>query len=331
MEKVLLRPDVTAHLSRNFSSSIAPSLERSLMAVVTQGVIPPFNQLLGRAVDACVSSVHREMVDVRKEIVKEQSEAVIVLEEEVHLLRRDVTDLKAALERMEGLVISLRSTPPQAPQAVAPPPPAPAVVSPRQQQQQFQQAQQRPQQRQTSSSYPQQQQEQSPYSLPPIPRAQTPPEAYEETFTNVLQPQHEPAFSSLVHLINSSPASRQDVVFPPAPRPPKLSPPVILSLAYRLAQVIASDDSPLNDDGRKQLGWLRRSVTSMDPSRQSPEVAEFTPRILESVVTSLHTRAKQLHAIQDRRGLEELRGVEAYARAQLRIFAEGGVRESFRR
>lgn len=324
MEKVLYRPEVTAHLARNFSSAIGPSLERSLLSVVAQGVVSPFKQLLAGAVEACVASVHREMVDVRKEVVKEQSEAVVVLEEEVQVLRRDVTDLKAALERMEGLVLRL-SAAPQAVTAPSPPAPAPApVVSPRQQQPQLPQ---RSTQRQVSSS---QGQPQSPYSLPPILRAQTPPEAYEETFTNVLQPQHEPAFSSLVQLIKSSPTSRQEVVFPPAPVPPKLSPPVILSLAYRLAQVIAADPSPLNDEGRKQLGWLRRSLTSMDVNRLSAEVADFTPRILESVVASLHARARQLHALQDRRGLEELRAAEVYARAQLRVFAEGGARESFR-
>lgn len=63
---------------------------------------------------------------------------------------------------------------------------------------------------------------------------------------------------------------------------------------------------------------------------QSPELADFIPRILDSVITSLHNRCKRLHAIGDKRGMEEARTVEQYARAEQRLFSER-ARESFRR
>jgi hypothetical protein len=59
-------------------------------------------------------------------------------------------------------------------------------------------------------------------------------------------------------------------------------------------------------------------------------LADFIPRILDSVITSLHNRCKRLHAIGDKRGMEEARTVEQYARAEQRLFAER-ARESFRR
>ena len=175
---------------------------------------------------------------MRKEIVREQSHSLETTEQEVHALRNDVVELRAALERMERFVLSLNT-----------PAPTPALFNPPPQQQR----------QATSQAVPASQ-----YALPPIPRTETPPARYEELFTNALQPDNEPEFTSLLYFIKSSPPSRPEAVFPPPPGRPRISSPVILSLAYRLAQVLSTREGPLDDEGRKQLHWVRKCLTSMD-------------------------------------------------------------------
>lgn len=231
LERLLYRPDLTAHLARNFSSAVGPALERNLHAVVSASV------------ESVMKGVRQEMVAVRKEIVREQSDALEFTEQEVHALRNDVVELRAALERMESIVLSLKT-----------PAPTPALPNPPHQQQ-----------RQSSQPIPASQ-----YALPPIPRTETPPARYEELFTNALQPDNEPEFTSLLYLIKSSPPSRLEAVFPPPPGRPRISSPVILSLAYRLAQVLSTKEGPLDEEGRKQLHWVRKCLTSMDGKVRSP-------------------------------------------------------------
>lgn len=330
IEQALRRPGVASDFAHSFSVGMGPSLERSLTQVVAQGVVPALNQSIAGAIDSILVTVHQEMVTVRKEIEREQSEAVVVLEEEVGALRGDVRDLKAALERMENLVLSLSSR--NAP---------PAVVSPQARQSTLV-AQQQPH---PSVIVP----PAASYTLPPVPRSQTPPQQYEELFTHVLQPQHEPHFTGLVQFIRSLPPTRMDAVFPPPPASPRISAPIVLSLCYRLSQVLATahELQPLDDDARKALHWIRKSLSAIDKvsifssylwtylvnaadarlvsfQSQTPEVASFTPRILDSVITSLHARGKALIKLNDRRGAEEIRIVEQYARAQLNVVSQGG-------
>lgn len=202
LEKLLSRPDLTAHVARSFSTSVGPALERSLSAVIASSVLPSINQSVQLALDTLMKNVRQEMTEVRKEIVREQSDALDFTEQEVHALRADVSDLKAALERMESIVLSLRAPPPPPPPppTVVAPAPAPApqsvpLASPRQQQS-FQQPFSPPQQQtQSQAARPQPLNVQQPlpqatddqYALPPIPRPDTPEERYEDIFINVLQ------------------------------------------------------------------------------------------------------------------------------------------------
>lgn len=179
MAKILYRPDLTSHLARHFSSAISPSLDRSLTSIVANGVIPAFNQSLNGAVEQCMLAVRREMVDVRKEVVKEQGEAVLELEEEVRGLRGELSEMRGAMERMERMLAGIERGASRVPAAAVASPRSgvqPAVLSPRQAQLQHQQ--QSPQRARRHAQ--QQQQQQAPYPFVPIPRAQTPPQAYED-------------------------------------------------------------------------------------------------------------------------------------------------------
>ncbi|GAA5889760.1 hypothetical protein JCM6882_004314 [Rhodosporidiobolus microsporus] len=354
LDKQLSRPDIAFPLSASIATTIAPPLERSLTHALMSAVVPSLERQLASAVDGLVTSIRQEMLDVRKEIVQEQSGAVAVLEDEVGALKSEVAGLRVQMEQLLDAFAASRIQPP--------------VGSPRMGQlpQQQQQQQRRPAPAPAapqlatgpnalptapyhhgipaslssaslasvagasvggggSAAYP----------LPPIPRTHTPPERYEELFTETMQPQHEPEFTALVHLINSSPAGRIDAVFPPVSvggGAPRISMAVVLSLAFRLSQVLASRDGRMDDEGRRMLAWLRRAVTACD-GKQPPEFHDMIPRILSQVLEHLITRGRRLAMVGDTAGVNEIRLIEQYARARLSLFQQGGGEgvEGFRR
>lgn len=220
---------MTTHLARNFSTAIGPSLENNITKVVVSTVIPLVTKSIQSAFESLNQTIRFEMVEVRKSIVKEQSGALESTEREVLFLKEEMKNMKVTLARMESLISSTSSSSSR---------------------------------RAASSSQSQNVPEN--YVLPVIPRAESPPESYEITFTNALQPSNEPEFVSLLHLINSSPATRMDAVFPAQPAKPRISPPVILSLAYRLGTVIQNKAGKLDDEGKKQLQYLRKCINALD-------------------------------------------------------------------
>ncbi|GAA6035482.1 hypothetical protein JCM8097_000275 [Rhodosporidiobolus ruineniae] len=321
LDKQLSRPEIAFPLSASIATTIAPGLERTLTTALVQSVAPAFELKLAAAVDGVVETIRQEMLDVRKEIVKEQSGAVAVLEDEVQGLRSEVGTLRAQMERMEALLLrsagaaAVAALPPTSPRL---PPAHPSHPShPQQQRRHVSAAAAVPS---TAAFSPP---AQSAATLPPIPRSSTPPQRYEELFTEAMQPQHEPEFTALVHLILSSPSSRLEAVFPHG-QPPRISMAVVLSLAFRLAQVLAMRDGPMDEEGRKMLAWIRRAVAVCDQN-QPAEFLSMIPRILVSVVEHLVQRGRRLMALGDTKGAGEIRTVEQYARARVSLFE--GVRQ----
>ncbi|TNY22338.1 Proteophosphoglycan ppg4 [Rhodotorula diobovata] len=348
LEKQLNRPALSFALSSSIATTIAPPLERHLTSTLVKLVVPALEAKLSTAVDNVLGSIRMEMVDVRKEVVQEQSGAVRILEDEVASLREEVSTLKAMMEQMHSLVLKQGSEHRSARAAAASPrvpqqPPSLAAPPHGQQQQQQQQQQQhrhvsqpfvnvsaapdahhplrrsQPASSSTPPTVPV-----AMHALPPIPRAATPPERYEELFTEAMQPQHEPSFVSLQHLVASSPLSRLDAVFPPPPALPKITMAVVLSLAYRLSQVVAERQGPLDDEGKKQLLWLRKAIAACD-GKQPPELLALIPRILTNVVDNLSVRGRALVALHDHAGANDVRLVHQYAHARLSLFVRPGL------
>jgi hypothetical protein len=175
-----------------------------------------------------MTTVRSEMIDVRKEIVREQSGALESTEKEVIALRSDVLEVKAMLLRMESLLLS---TP-------------------------------------------------TPVAQVEIIRPLTPVESYEEILTNALQPSNEPSFSSLLSFISSSPPTRLESLFPlptSSSPSPKITNPVVLSLAYRLSQVISITPGNLDEEGRSILRWIRKCITAMDGKVRLPTLSLPSP------------------------------------------------------
>ena len=255
-------------------------------------------------------SVRQEMVEVRKEIVREQSGALAFTEAEIVKLRQEVIELKAGMGRMELLLSGM---------AIQRATPQLAVSTPI--------------------------------------RPTTPIERYEELFTNALQPLHEPHFISLIDLIRGSPSTRLDAVFPSDPvMKPRISYPVILSLAFRLSQMVARGVGNVDDTARVMLTWIRKSLTALDGkvrfpllllpralarsrsqpsptivslfsarmltcrrSKQDQETLPYVPKILDQVIAGLGARGHLATLLGDRRGADELKTVEHYARSRLNV------------
>ncbi|GAA5866981.1 hypothetical protein JCM3774_003744 [Rhodotorula dairenensis] len=342
LSRHLTHPDLVLTLSEVVASNIAPMLEQSLASQVVSAVLPRLDRQLSSAVEGVIDSIRQEMLDVRKEIVQEQSGAVSIPEDEVANLREEVSTMKAMLEKMERLLMASAAAaattnatsprighaplqPTSSKQATMRHAPQPAVAN---QANMFAP----PQHAAAASAAPAA--AVLVHTLPPIPRAVTPPARYEELFTDVMLPSHEPEFVGLAQLIMSSPLSRLEAIFPPAPAVPSLTMPVVLSLAYRLSQLIANKDGPVDDADKRHLLWLRKAIAACD-GKQSPEIVALVPRILQNVVDNLVVRGRRLMAMNDQAGAGEVRLVTQYAHARLTLFLQAGAEgpgvETFRR
>ncbi|GAA5989584.1 hypothetical protein JCM11641_002755 [Rhodosporidiobolus odoratus] len=309
----LARPDISFSLSASIATTIAPPLEASLLNSLLRTVLPSIESTLSAAVAACLEQIREEMLEVRKEIVVEQSKAVEVLEGEVQNLRGEVKGLKEMMSRMEA-AFHLQQ------QGIVP-------ASPRSQRSHVASFSHH-----TTDSTQAHLQAAAQSALPPIPRSPTPPERYEDLFTFALQPTHAPSFTPLVHLINASPSTRLDAVFPPPPDKPKLTPAVVLSLGFRLSEVLGDGEGELDEDGRRLLAWIRRAVGGVE-GKQSSEVLLLIPRILNTILENLIKRGRKLVHLGDTSGAGEIRVLEGYARARLVLWETGGGKgpEGFRR
>ncbi|SGY39533.1 BQ5605_C003g02232 [Microbotryum silenes-dioicae] len=328
LRKLLSRPEMSNHIAQSVSAAIVPSIseavERQLLSVVATGVIPGFNSSLASAVEGVMQSVRdtvlAEMTDVRKEIVQEQASAIVELETLVGDLKGEVSELKTSLVRMEQLVLSLCNRSSASPVAAAPNCQPGASTSRRQAS--VSQAQPHPPTQQVVHA-PIQRQPSSSSALSTFTHSQSSDgdyadEDYEELFTDALQPQHAPEFAELLSIIGSSSPATADRVLPPTSLPPRISPPVILSLAYQLAGRLSGQPGPFNAEARQYLLWVQKCLSAMD--RKAEEVREFVPKVIETVIVCLHAKADTIAASHDRRGLDEIRAVERLAHSQLRQF-----------
>lgn len=294
---IALEKTLPSELEKHFVQ-ISSTFESSLTSLIRSTVLPSIHQ--------SVNSLTTNVLEEIKESRQEQSDARGSTEHKLYTLRADVTGLKAALERMENIVISIQGS------LSAPPPPSQTQAI-AEQLPQVQQTRDSTQQRLSTSQ--RQETTETQYTLPPIPRSKTPLDRYEDLFTNALQPENAPEFPALLHLINSSPTHRLSTIFPPPPIEPLLSSPVIHSLAIRLGQILESQEGSLDEASKIQLMWLSQSLTALvEGGKKDAKTAPFTPRIIENVIASLIKRGNELNALKDRKGEETVRKVEEFAR-----------------
>jgi hypothetical protein len=76
IEKLLLRPDVSSHMSRTFTASVTPLIEKNVRDQIQKNLIPAYHQHANSMIENLYTEINEEMVGLRKEIVSYQSETL---------------------------------------------------------------------------------------------------------------------------------------------------------------------------------------------------------------------------------------------------------------
>ncbi|KAG8820860.1 hypothetical protein FRC17_010001 [Serendipita sp. 399] len=118
IERLLLRPDVSNHVARTFSSAVTPLIERHVKDSITRTLIPAYQESTTEMYDHLYREINEEILNLKKEIVTWQSEALKgqeALLREMELSIRNLTDQVKSLNSQRSVtpyhVQSHRSSP----------------------------------------------------------------------------------------------------------------------------------------------------------------------------------------------------------------------------
>jgi len=76
IEKLLLRPDVSSHVARTFSAAVTPIIERHVKEAINKTLIPAYTAQSSSMHQELSHEIHAEMVNIKKEVIAWQSEAL---------------------------------------------------------------------------------------------------------------------------------------------------------------------------------------------------------------------------------------------------------------
>ena len=85
IERLLLRPDVSSHIARTFSSAVTPLVERQVKETITKSLIPAYSQQSSSMHQELSREIHSEILNLKKEVITWQSDALRT--QEVRFLR----------------------------------------------------------------------------------------------------------------------------------------------------------------------------------------------------------------------------------------------------
>lgn len=71
-----MRPDVSNHVARTFSAAVTPTVERHVKETINKSLIPAYTQATGQMQQEMARDFHAEILNLRKEVVTWQSEAL---------------------------------------------------------------------------------------------------------------------------------------------------------------------------------------------------------------------------------------------------------------
>ncbi|KAI0035754.1 hypothetical protein K488DRAFT_42648 [Vararia minispora EC-137] len=305
IERLLLRPDVSAHVARTFSSAITPAIERHVKEAIHQTLIPTYQQQSSTMHQELAREMQAEMLNIKKEVIAWQSEALRGQEAIIRDLEQSVRSLSDQVKYLTlnvgvSTVVRRSSTPPSGP------------VVPYSQQPQAQalmrQAQPPPQQHTSYGPLPPPQQLAPPPSMQgawfqssipapqashpalPPPTHHSPPtqaEEWDDTYLAVLGTQDPRQLREL--LARSNP----DIIMPLKGQSP-LSQAVILTLVHRLSAAIG-EISPVDESFKSSLWWLQRASAVLNTS--DPIISPYVARVLPNVNGMLNTTKSRISII----------------------------------
>ena len=76
IERLLLRPDVSSHVARTFSSAVTPVIEKHVKDAITNTLIPAYTQISSSMHQELSREIHSEILNLKKEVITWQSEAL---------------------------------------------------------------------------------------------------------------------------------------------------------------------------------------------------------------------------------------------------------------
>ena len=76
IERLLLRPDVSSHVARTFSSAVTPIIERHVKEAINKTLIPAYTAQSSSMHQELSREIHAEMLNIKKEVIAWQSEAL---------------------------------------------------------------------------------------------------------------------------------------------------------------------------------------------------------------------------------------------------------------
>jgi len=304
IERLLLRPDVSSHVARTFSSAVTPVIEKHVKDAITNTLIPAYTQISSSMHQELSREIHSEILNLKKEVITWQSEA---LRGQETLIRDMEHSIRALADQVKLLSLNLPvgGPLPHVHQTRAPAsPPAGGAVS-------HGHAQLQPHMRQASHPLGAQMQSYGPqgsygpppppaqaqnwYPAPSLPSQATPPsstqsvgiapsssknEDWEEVFMSVLGGQ------DLRQLRELLARSNPEVILPSSGKGP-LSQAVVLTLIHRLASLV-NDSTPGDEAYKSSLWWLQRTSSSLNPSDDliSPYIARLLPNIQQTLTSA---------------------------------------------
>ncbi|KAF8527056.1 hypothetical protein JB92DRAFT_2699369 [Gautieria morchelliformis] len=304
IERLLLRPDVSNHVARTFSSAVTPVIEKHVKDAITNTLIPAYTQISSTMHQELSREIHGEILNLKKEVITWQSEA---LRGQETLIRDMEHSIRALADQVKLLSLNMPVGAPlphvHQTRAPASPPAGGAASHGHAQLPSHIRQSNHPLGSQMQSYAPQGSygpppppgQAQNWYPPPSLPSQATPPsstqsvgmpptssknEDWEEVFMSVLGGQ------DLRQLRELLARSNPEVILPSNGKGP-LSQAVVLTLIHRLASIV-NDSTPGDEAYKSSLWWLQRTSSSLNPSDDliSPYIARLLPNIQQTLTSA---------------------------------------------
>jgi hypothetical protein len=100
LQRQLASPAVSAQLAASLGQALFPGLQRLGIDTVTRALVPQLEQLTVRLASGLESALASEMTGVRKEIVAQQSEALLQAEDSLREMAQRMEAMQAHLEKL---------------------------------------------------------------------------------------------------------------------------------------------------------------------------------------------------------------------------------------
>lgn len=243
---------------RTLATLVQPAIERAIQQSISQAVVPALNAATTRVYDQLTADLKAEMVQIRKDLVTEQGEALGATNTMLHTMAGNIESLQRQMTAMQA------RSPPQTRIGPLPTQVRSQMFSPPQAQQQ--------------APVPQQ-----PY-VHPLP----PPQQLEDRFLAALSQQSTIATIELVE--NHTQYTNQ--LFPPAPARSPLSPAVLLTLLHRLSVAISASDPTAPAPLPQLAQWINLVQKHLDP--RDPAIAGYFPRVADVAIPAIRQQLQYL-------------------------------------